>query len=1140
MPYPEVIEDPLPGEVIEDLPEAQLVSIDPPKKQSPFQQQAAANKARIEEEQKAPGTALGRTGQSLIGSVLGSVIDPLVDVYKGAETNPQEGAKPTINRLGDAALGIMNTLPGMPQFNAVNSLAGSAVRETAIARGTPYATAQGEGDVGSAVAFLAQGLAGIKGGAKEARTPVVDPANGKTVLKNPAADLPLQDEHLNIMEAKGVNPLDSQALKDHVAVREGVDPKQVDLTVDPNMPISKTELDQMRPSEPAPLDRALAAEDGPPVVKVQIEPGTPGEVATRIEHEVGNHVPEKLGMRDAPVEDNNALVAEGIAKEKAAWAEPVEPGEGYPGPHMPDSVNPALDAIRRARTTLQGGVEDLTRQGDIVLQDEKAIAAEGTIRKEARVPFREAADKPEVENLRISPADVTNYGQDMLQKATALREANRAIRTLEKSGPTDPLTRLSVKMARDNFEDAVARWNSMRFGGGHIVGRFDKALSEAGAGADAEVDALLRQAGVNIEGGQLANQALYTEGFRSLMRGEGLDAINKLSRGAALNLFSTFSFTMDAIGSVYRHVAEATGGIGRDMYWLAKGHPNFPNIGAFFRAIREEAALPPAVARELSSSLEGQAIPGLPVGDVAKQIAEGVNGKQIEMGSGALTHRTGLGEAGGVLNQVTRPISQAADTLAAGPAYLKKAVDSASGLAGGRLKMSALAQEAANRAGLRGLAREPFIKDFLANPPKSAVDEILRTGNELQWKAPVTKLETAYINNPVTRLFIEAFPSWPSQAVRGIGDTLGIRPATWKRLLNSNEKPLVALEMIGKAATGWGVVAFANHFYPQIDFDSMEYVNPDGGRTRWGSADPVPEIFALLALVHGDTAKAAAAIKNASIPLVGGLARQSGLLRPMANTIYEFANKGYFNAVKAQKDLTDWVNTLVPGQAFLAMMKSFVDPIARSGVGANIPIASSHLPAKVEATTGEESYPTQRPPGWVPLIGDARFRALQGAPLRGMTRETDNVYELLDYYVPEAIIKSTPRTPFAGMPLSDMPQEWKDEYTKEFGRLRWKLLNTKDHGALAPMFNEGRLTFPKGSPQYEKIRKRIQRLDSRAAMLAQHIMKRKYGTAKPGRKLSFRESSGASDTYDPTANAPIDEPIPDVIENEAPIASEAQ
>ncbi len=79
----------------------------------------------------------------------------------------------------------------------------------------------------------------------------------------------------------------------------------------------------------------IVGDPPPPTIKVTIEPGTPGEVATRIEHEVGQHVPEKLGMKPPPVENNNAIVLEALIKDKpdgftfAPDGTPIETGYSY-------------------------------------------------------------------------------------------------------------------------------------------------------------------------------------------------------------------------------------------------------------------------------------------------------------------------------------------------------------------------------------------------------------------------------------------------------------------------------------------------------------------------------------------------------------------------------------------------------------------------------------------------------------------------------------------------------------------------------------------------------------------------------------------------------------------------------------------
>lgn len=971
------------------------------------------------------------------------------------------------------------------------------------------------------------------------RTPVVDPETGATILKNPPADEALQQATIAQKKARGIDPTDTQEVAAHIAEREGIPASQVEASVNPDMPISKTET----------------GANG--VSKVQIEPGTPGEEVTRLEHEVGNHVPEQQGLREAPVEDNNALALEGLEKERATYATPVEPGQGNPGPHVPDDVNPALDAIKGARE--EG--EQLSDRAKIAGHYSKEIEETGTLPKDQRYGYREAGPKPVTENLRISAADVSNYGRKLVQAVRSLREAYK------NPNLQDPFSQLGIKMAMDQLEDATARWTALRFGSGRTVGRFNKALTEAlseySPAEIRKITQILRASGVQLEGSQIARSALWTEGWKSLAKGEVWEGVGDLTRFASMNLFSALSWSVDGITSLYRHTGQATGYALKDAMWVAKGHPNFPNIGAYFRALKR-GNLPESIATELGGTVGGEAAPGaIPFRQIGKDIAEnyraggirGALGTELEVGPGVATYRENLP-------------SFLFDEATMGPAYLKRTVDTASGKVGASVKLNALADEAANARGLRGASRDPLVADIIKSPEKYALDgrsiseaaeeaanqagvkgmrrdefiarylneesieaETLRTGHELQWKVPISEAEQHFNDNTFVRMFFSAFPAWPSQFVRGMADMLGVRPTTWARIAKRGFQGQDIAEVLGRAGTGFGSLYFANKFYNNVDFDSMELIVPvtmeseipdwmkgsSPGRIRLSSVDPFPELFGALAAIKGDKYKAAAALKHGSIPIVSALARFSGLFTPIVRNFQTFAERGSLNAAKASKDAVDAVNSLFPAQAVMSAFKSLVDPVNRRGIGAFVPGVSFSLPAKIDATTGEESITQQR-------IGDVRFRNISGAPIRGATRDTDAVFELLDYFYPEAIVRSGVRTPYADTAVADIPQEQQDEYKKIFGKLRWEFMTQKRFGALAGKFQDGTLLLKKGSPEYERVRQKVQILDSTAANIALAQMQKKYGIGKPVRKPTILEMSGASlelpeDTYEPADEA---------------------
>lgn len=225
-----------------------------------------------------------------------------------------------------------------------------------------------ERDLGKATTMAEEEAArGVEG----ARTPVVDPDSGQTILKNPPAPVDSQAAQNQILKNKGVNPADSVDVGTHVAEREGIDPAKVNLAVDPAMPISRTE------AVPGGID-------------VKIEPGTVGEQNTRIEHEIGSHGPEKIDGAPPPVEDNAAIMDGAIGKE----AENTLPK--YAG-----SVN--LERLSTSQGVKQAIVEasnDVERAGPVSFKEMQEAAADIDLSPEDMT--RMAEDAPKYRNRLLA------------------------------------------------------------------------------------------------------------------------------------------------------------------------------------------------------------------------------------------------------------------------------------------------------------------------------------------------------------------------------------------------------------------------------------------------------------------------------------------------------------------------------------------------------------------------------------------------------------------------------------------------------------------------------------------------------------------------------------------------------------------
>jgi len=187
-----------------------------------------------------------------------------------------------------------------------------------------------------------------------------------------------------------------------------------------------------------------------------------------------------------------------------------------------------------------------------------------------------------------------------------------------------------------------------------------------------------------------------------------------------------------------------------------------------------------------------------------------------------------------------------------------------------------------------------------------------------------------------------------------------------------------------------------------------------------------------------------------------------------------------------QKEITDTVNRVFPGQAVLSMLKTLFDPTVREGVGANLPGVSLLLPEAIERTTGEPLRPRQR------LFG-AEFPAIGGTPIPGAQRVTDPVFNLLSRY--GLLVYRGPRQTIAGTPPSELPGEVTREWEAAFGRHRNRLLTP-----LADRIESLEDRNP------DKVRERIQEKDALAARLATREIEREMGgRVKAQRRLTIRE-----------------------------------
>ena len=415
------------------------------------------------------------------------------------------------------------------------------------------------------------------------------------------------------------------------------------------------------------------------------------------------------------------------------------------------------------------------------------------------------------------------------------------------------------------------------------------------------------------------------------------------------------------------------------------------------------------------------------------------------------------------------------DKLIGAPVRMKRAVDGFFGRFGATAELYNRAYMEGKTRGLKGDDLKRFTEEFVQNPPQAAINRALKTGKEFKFNRDLTKLEEAFANNVMTKVFVEAFPRWTLQFIRWGGEMVGVDPAFLKKAATGKATPEEFVNYLTKAATGWGgIYAFNQLFYDNIDANSMEYVKEDGNRVRLAGRTPAPELFFIVAMLRGDTEKAKAALSHLSLPgakLLSG--EPAGLISPLVDTIRE-SIRGRYTMEQTSRELTKLVNDAIPGKSVLGLIRAFFDPTIREGIGAPIPGVSSLLPQPVDPTTGEPRAPKQRIPGT-----SIEIPTVAGTPFPGAERVLNDVESaLLDHGLG---ISRPRRTSIIDLPAEDVPKNVRKEYEQMVGR------NVKE------LLGEEIKSKEFWAEEFEWRREILQRLLTEARAMARDDIADKYG-----------------------------------------------
>lgn len=874
---------------------------------------------------------------------------------------------------------------------------------------------------------------------------------------------------------RGEALVESGTLLDFVSSRGGSG-AEVGRQPEPAAPVGRRVAEEAAPYGREDLLRQIA-EYGKDAAR---EEGDFGRWAGRMRAELGGRVEvflrpawERLRAGEAP-------------PGRAAEPEPEEPAPTPPPPavrrplqELQKELRPAVkrivDRAGDLAKRLQTAADRLGPEAEALLPEAEAIRETGTLRPEAREPFRErVAPKPETLTKRISQQDIADSQASLVALAREYQDLRRQVEDV-----ADPFAVHGARAAERLLEEATARLNAVaqefraqRFAAGRQVRQFQVPVPP-------DLVAALQAAGVLTE---LLTRAhprtpIYTNLLRSLRR---FPQLTQPERGQfardlvdawRLNLFSVTSWTLDVVGNTAEIGAQIAGGVGRDLVHAVRGKPTFPSMQGLLRALRDRALhLGEPVAGPVEEGL------GLTIG-----------GERIRGGfRGALTGA----EPGTFTERGTLP-SRAVDLLVGSPLYAKGAFDTGAK----RLMATATiwrdAIESADRRSLRGLDRRASYRDFLESLPPETVERAIEAGNKAGFNRRLTDFEERIAGSTLVRLLGDVFARWPFQFTRTMGEWLGLNPDLFRRLSRGQASAEDVGEWLVKTASGWGALYLLNEtMYDRTDFNSMEYIYPDGNRMRLSNRDPLPTGLWLLATIKGDVARSTGALRYASIPGARLLSGEGGLLGGLVSTFDRASKQADLDAGALTRELTNTLNRALPGQAVLSAIESLFDPVIREGIGANVPGVSSFLQPAIQRTTGEPLVPRQRFGVEIPVIG--------GTPIPGATRLLDPVERLLSRY--GLLVYRGPRTPIAGLHPSEVPAEVLREWVIEFGQERWTRL-----GPLAEQMDQG--MFDARNP--DDIREMVQARDADAARAATATINRRHGgKIKPRRRPTVRERRG--------------------------------
>ena len=239
-----------------------------------------------------------------------------------------------------------------------------------------------------------------------------------------------------------------------------------------------------------------------------------------------------------------------------------------------------------------------------------------------------------------------------------------------------------------------------------------------------------------------------------------------------------------------------------------------------------------------------------------------------------------------------------------------------------RVKLFDEAYAASQKAGVSGVERELFVRNFLADLPAGAQARTVDFANRAAFIVPRSARFTAIADHPAAQLFISPFIRFGAAWAEFMAEFVPVL-GTVQTVRRGVQSGLMPLDIITQAATrqltGAGMIlAVDKLLYDNLDFSGfgVKYTDPDSGRQTI-LPSPFTDIVFLTALAKGDFEKASAALEVSGLTFLGG-----GLLGPLPLQILQPGKA--VNMKTIARDTDRVFQNLFPGRAMFAIMNDMM------------------------------------------------------------------------------------------------------------------------------------------------------------------------------------------------------------------------